>query len=699
MFSEELSDQSGAELRAEISRLKRRLERERLARNEAELVAERSLSDLYKKKLQIELLETVATAANEATSLNMILQLALTAICQFTGWAVGHALLPDGEGKAACLRSSRLWNDGIAPRFQAFCETSERMVFAAGIGMPGRVLESAAPEWMCNVSDQTSLFLRFESAGKAGLRVAFAFPVQVGSEVNAVLEFFSDKTLEPDETLLRLMLQISTQIGRVVERSHNEKRLLHDAAHDTLTGLPNRAMFLDCVQRAVSHHKRHPRFNFAVLFLDLDRFKIVNDSLGHQAGDQLLIAVGNRLNTILRVDHMIARSELSDNTPERAGNATLARLGGDEFTLFLGDIEDISDAVRVADRIRQKLQGPFLINEQEIYISASIGIATSESDYDTANEVMRDADLAMYRAKMLGKARYEIFDQAMHDLAAQRLQLETDLRHALQNREFIVHYQPIISLDTNDNGAITGVEALVRWQRSPDTLVYPGDFIQVCEDMGLIVQLGLWVMREACLSIHRWQLQYPRKHALTVSINVSARQFVQPDLVKQVRQIIEETGITPSSVHLEITESVAMGNVGHTVKVLDELKKIGVLLSIDDFGTGYSSLSYLHSFPADILKIDRSFVTAIDQSGQGLQIVQTIISLARSLGMKVVAEGAETQAQVAILKSLGCDFCQGYFFSRPLAAQAIGLLLDKTTNGIDNTDSKTGENLNMITPS
>ena len=656
----------------EVARLRRRLERERRARVQAENIAENGLRELYVKQRQSQLLEAVATAANQASSVSGVLRLAVSEICAFTGWALGHAWLIEGMGAAAMLKSTLIWNDHRDARFDVFCCNTEARQFAFGEGLPGRVLSSATAEWLTTPSLSVATFPRALSAEQAGLRSAFAFPVLLGSEVVAVLEFFSRQLLDPDEALLKLMLQVGTQLGRVVERRRNERRVIHDAAHDLLTGLPNRTLFLDRLQHAVLRRKRNAAFKFAVLFMDLDRFKIINDSLGHRAGDQLLILVGKRLNTISRCCAAVARPNFRGELEDSTGEDMLARLGGDEFTLLLGNIPDVSDAVRVAARIKTVLEQPFIVDGQEICISASIGIVTSEPDYDTADAVMRDADMAMYLAKTSGKARYEIYDQTMHALAVQRLDLETELRRALRDDNFVLHYQPIVALDTE---TLVGFEALVRWQRTPSELAYPDQFIQVCEDTGLIVELGLWVMQEACRTMRAWQLRFPRETALSISINVSARQFAQADLVQRVSEIIEQTGIQPACVRLEITESVTMGQVEQTIRVLGQLKALGVLLSIDDFGTGYSSLSYLHRFPVDILKIDRSFVSQMDAGNDGLQIVRTIISLADNLGMAVVAEGAETQAQVTQLKLLGCEYCQGYFFSRPLAATAAERML------------------------
>jgi diguanylate cyclase (GGDEF)-like protein len=641
---------------SEADKLRRRLQRERQARLEAELIAERGLRELYEKQQQLQLLESIADAANGAASVADGLSFTVRSICQFTGWRLGHAYLTANVEGEPRLRSTAIWHGADEARFTEFRQVTEAMEFRPGIGLPGRVLASAAPAWITDIA-QTPEFCRIAAAEQAGLKAAAAFPVLVGSEVVGVLEFFANSVLAPDDRLLHLMAQIGVQMGRVVERKRAEEQLI-DAFHDPLTGLPNRVLFADRLSRAVARCSRHREAAFAVLFIDLDRFKLVNDSLGHLAGDLLIIQVAARLGACLRQ---------SD---------TLARMGGDEFTILLDCIDTPDAPVLVAERLMSALEPPFLINGEQLYISASIGIAPSNLGYESAEEILRHADLAMYRAKTLGKRRFELFDHSMHDLAVGRLTLETQLRQALRNGEFILHYQPIVRLPGEE---IVGVEALVRWQKSASELVYPGDFIQVAEDTGLILPLGLWVLREACSNMARWHREHPRPAPLTVSINLSARQFAQHDLVQQVGRIIAETGIRPECVRLEITESVSMADSERTTTVLEQLHDLGVRISIDDFGTGYSSLSYLHRFHLDVLKIDRSFVTQLDQCPEGLQIVQTILSLARNLGIEAVAEGVETERHLAILKSLDCDFGQGYFFARPLSATAFaGLLKEKS---------------------
>jgi len=651
----------------DTEKLRRRCERERNARLAAEAIAEKGLRELYEKQQQLQLLEAIAVAANQSASVEDALQFALTAVCQSTGWPLGHAYLVLPADGTKRLRSAGVWHGAETEHMRAFSCATETTNFEPGAGLPGRVLATGAPAWIADVAEETN-FPRAQSARMANIKACFAFPVLAGSDVAAVLEFFAERVIAPDEIILRLMSQIGTQLGRVFERKRAEDDLVHDATHDPLTGLPNRVLFLELLTRAVARNKRHPDATFAVLFIDLDRFKVVNDSLGHHAGDNLLVQVAARLSASLRQSDLVARS----GAPPVEACDMLARLGGDEFTVLLDDLGDLSAAVGIADRIQEVLRPPFSIEGQELYASASIGIASSATVYTSADAVLRDADLAMYRAKASGKSRYEIYDRTMHAAAVNRLALETNLRRALQNNEFVLHYQPIVLLSSAE---VIGFEALVRWQKSEFELVYPGEFIDVAEDTGLILFLGMWVLREACRTMRRLHREFPKQRPLTISINISARQFAQPDLVQQVRQIIQETGIDPHTVKLELTESVTMGDAERTINVLSQLNELGVRFSIDDFGTGYSSFSYLHRFPLDTLKIDRSFISRMGQSSESRGIVETIMHLARHLGMKVVAEGTETEAHVEHLRSLGCDFAQGYFFSRPLTIKGARELL------------------------
>jgi PAS domain S-box-containing protein len=457
----------------------------------------------------------------------------------------------------------------------------------------------------------------------------------------------------------------------ITERKRAEEMLAHNAFHDGLTNLPNRALFLDRLQQALTLSKRHANYKFAVLLIDVDEFKIINDSLGHAAGDDLLIQIGQRLKESVRRADTVSRPRTSDVPDRPANDDTLARLGGDEFCILLDDIRDPIEAVRVAERVQAELAIPFLVTQQEIVISASIGIAASTSPHTHAEDLLRDADIAMYRAKRAGKACCEVSDTAMHENAVKRLQLETDLRKAVDQGEFRVHYQPIVSLQT---GKITGFEALTRWQR-PEGVLSPIAFIAVAEETGLIIPMNRQLLREACEHLRSWQSEFPSSPPLTMSVNITSREFAQPDLISEVRKSLEQTGIDPGCLQFEIIETIAMGDAEKSGHVLAQLKALGVRLSIDDFGTGYSSLGRLRRIPVDTLKIDRAFISNMESDPENREIVRAIIVLAHNLGLKVVAEGTETEEHVNLLRQLNCEMAQGYFFSRPADDHAMLKLL------------------------
>lgn len=441
----------------------------------------------------------------------------------------------------------------------------------------------------------------------------------------------------------------------ITQRKQVEEKLLHDALHDSLTGLPNRALFLDRLERAIARARRNRRFLFGVLAIDLDHFKVVNDSLGYSVGDELLRAFAQRFAAGLRV------------------NDSMARTGGDEFFILLDDIRDVSDAVRVAERLQSVVEEPFNLNGLDVYVTMSMGIAINPEGAEQApEELTRDAEAAMHQAKQLGRSRHHVFDSTIYQRAVNRLTLETDLRRAIDAGGLFLLYQPIIALET---GKIRGFEALVRWRHAVRGVISPMEFIPIAEETGLIVPLGLVVLRQACQQLILWQKRFPCDPPLTMSVNLSGRQLAQPDFLATIVKIVQEADLEPRSLHFEVTESSFLDSTSSAVQMLRDLKGIGVGLYLDDFGTGYSSLSYLHRLPVDTLKIDRSFVMHMAPQTEEMEIVRTIVLLAHNLGMKVVAEGIETGDQLKILRGLDCEYGQGYYFSGPVDPEKAEAML------------------------
>lgn len=442
----------------------------------------------------------------------------------------------------------------------------------------------------------------------------------------------------------------------ITNRKLAEEQLRHDAMYDKLTGLPNRSLFSDRLQNLIDKNVRNPAYKFAVLFIDFDRFKMVNDSFGHAVGDQLLMQISKRLSSLIR---------LGD---------TIARFGGDEFTVLMEDIYNLSDAVHFAERIQEVMRKPFEVKNQEVVVTASIGIATSSTNYEKGEELLRDADIAMYRAKMKGKACHEIFNEDLHKTIVARLNLEADLRRAIDRQEFTVYYQPIVCIRT---GKITRLESLVRWHHPHKGVVSPADFIPIAEETGLIVPIGESIFKMVCEQCKVWEGM--NLSDFSVAINMSARQFQHQQTINVLEKLLTQTGVNPHMLGIEITESVAMKDEAFSVQVLNRLKALGIKVSIDDFGVGHSSLSSLKTFPLDTLKIDRSFIKNIPANENNVVLVNAIIAMSHSLGLKVVAEGIETKEQLDIMRQKGCDEVQGYLFSRPVPTDDVTKLLSMKT--------------------
>jgi diguanylate cyclase (GGDEF)-like protein len=442
--------------------------------------------------------------------------------------------------------------------------------------------------------------------------------------------------------------------AEIVERKKAEEKLFFMALHDPLTELLNRTGLMQRLEQVFQRSQENANYVFALLFLDCDRFKVINDSLGHLVGDQLLKALAKRLQDCLNNEDIIAR------------------FGGDEFVIILDDIKNLENVIQITESILKELALPFYLDEHEIFMGASIGILLGNRDYKDPNHLLRDADIAMYQAKASNKSTYKVFDTQMRDRAMQRLELETDLRRAIERQEFFVNYQPIICLTT---GKIIGFEALVRWHHPEKGLISPGEFIPIAEETGLIVAIDRWVLEQACAQLQVWQPEISNAFPLTISSNLSVQQFTQADLMEEIDRVLTQNQMMGNCLKLEITESVLIDNDQSAQKILQQFKERQILVSIDDFGTGYSSLSYLHRFPVNTLKIDRSFIWRIGEEGDDGSIVDAIVTLAHHLGMDVIAEGVETKDQLDYLRSIGCEAAQGYFFSKPLNSKLATELL------------------------
>jgi diguanylate cyclase (GGDEF)-like protein len=528
-------------------------------------------------------------------------------------------------------------------------------------GLAGRVLESTQP---LAITEAGTLLTGNDSESGQSLGIAGFLGTPVAGTSGEPLAIVVALDVSPrdwsvdeidhfSEIAASAVTEIELQ-RRTVEAERIERQLRHDALHDGLTGLPNRACFVERLRHAGERARRNSDDSFAVLFVDLDHFKVVNDSFGHLAGDELLIEVSRRLSACLRsVD-------------------TLARLGGDEFALLLEEVKEPSDAARVAERLQVALRSPMTIRDSEVFTSASIGIALFGRADDAPQHLLRSADLAMYRAKEHGRDRFEVFDPAMHTAAMERLRLEMDLRRAIERDQLTLHYQPVFSLST---GGVVAVEALIRWQHPERGLIPPLEFIPIAERTGLIGDIGRWVLSRACQQLKKWERDFGYAAPQSVWINVSPKQFAQCDLAAQVERLFESLSFEPRRIKFEITESIMLEDINLATRTLGELRRLGVQVFMDDFGTGYSSLTYLGRLPLDGIKVDRSFVSQMGTDVRQAQLVGTIITLIRNLGLEPIAEGVETDHQAKLLREMGCAFAQGFVFCRPVPPKEIDELL------------------------
>ena len=644
--------------------LERRLARERAARLEAEAIAERVTSELYETVQELtrshrvaELLGRVAVQANESASARDAMAAALATVCEHTGWPMGHAFVLSEEdpGTLVSLGVVHAPTDGSC---DPFAQVTADAVFRSGEGLPGRTLAKGEPQWIMDL-DEDENFPRRAAAHACGLRAAFAAPILIRTDTVAVLEFFAPGIQPPDDGLLQLVGFVGAQLGRVLERDRAEERLVQQAMYDSLTGLPNRALLMDRLRGSLARAQRADR-PVHVLFLDVDDFKTINDSRGHGEGDRVLAALAARLLDALR----------ATDTVGRPTGHTVARLGGDEFAVVL---ENCADPEAVAARIHDLLRAPLLVGDHEVFVSVSIGSTAGigQDENLTPDIILAAANLAMHEAKRAGKSRHTAFEPRMHDDVRRRHELGADLRTALDRQQFWLAFQPVVELDS---AVVTGAEALLRWEHPGRGSVPPDEFIGRAEETGIIVELGTWVLREACRQAAAWRTG-PAPD-FTVAVNVSGRQLKEADFGDVVRAVLTETGLPPGALCLELTESILMERDDAAISMLSDLRTAGVHLAIDDFGTGYSSLGALRTLPVDLLKIDRSFIHHLPDDDDAGTIAWAVIRLGHTLGLPVLAEGVETVEQCDALRRFGCDRGQGYLFGRPVPAAALGRMLE-----------------------
>lgn len=611
----------------------------------ASLVLVSDVGDRERAQDTLRLLIEVTAAASEAEDVYAITVRCLEKVCKLTGWPLGQAWFVN-ESENVLLCSSSHYSDLMLGDFR---RSSLKRRLPRGAGLPGQVWEKLAPVWVEDLSKNADSE-EAQLALAAGLKAAIAFPIWDGRKLIAIFEFFSQGVLAPDRSLLGVFEKLGLHLAIVFQRKWEQEAVRHQAYHDVLTGLPNRVLFKDRIIQALAHAHRN-RQKLAVLFLDLDRFKMVNDTHGHPVGDELLQGVASRLNKAMR--------EMD----------TIARLGGDEFMVLLPEIDQVEDAAKVAQKILTAFDPSFDIQGHRFHLTTSIGISLYPHDGEDAQTLMKNADIALYRAKEKGRNNYQLYTPAMTANAVARLNLENSLRKAIQQQEFSLHYQPQLSIRS---GRVIAVEALLRWEQPEGGMFMPAEFIPVAEDTGLIAQIWEWALQNGCRQLKEWQKSGVAVPGLTM--NISSYQFQHTHLVPTVRRILEDTGVDPHQITLEITEGMAM-KADYAISVLRDFKHMGIKISIDDFGTGYSSLGQLKRFPIDYLKIDPFFVREVNTDPNDEAIVTAIITLAHGLGVEVVAEGVETAEQLHTLRVLNCDAIQGFLISRPLPPMELAARL------------------------
>jgi diguanylate cyclase (GGDEF)-like protein/PAS domain S-box-containing protein len=615
-------------------------------------VTHRRHSEEELRGLTVQLLGLIAAAANQAATVDEALRICVMHVCEKLDWPVGHALLTAEDG---ALIPTLAWHMKDPERYARFQTETMADRFVPSRGFPGRMLVTGRPMWIADVASQTDT-PRADAAREAGLRAGFSFPIVFGTDVVGGLEFFTSDAAELDPRFEDALASIGAQLGQVIFRKRMEAEMVYHALHDPLTSLPNRMLFMDRLTHAMARLDRTTK-PLALLFIDVDDFKEVNDLLGHAAGDQLLVTLAQRVRSVLRPGD------------------TVARHAGDEFTVLCEGVSGEAEAVMIAERIAEAVRAPFVLKDVERHVGVSIGIALTGDDEAVPDALIRDADVAMYRAKQEGGGRHVMFDEPLRVQVRGRRHRERALKRAIDLGQLRLLYQPGVSLRGE---AIEGIEALVRWQHPERGLLTPEEIIPIAEETGLIVPLGQWVLEQACAQAARWREALPSHRRIPLWVNLSSRQLLDGSLPRHVEQVLARTGLEPASLCLEITESVLLDDTDAAIRELQALRALGVCLAIDDFGTGYSALGYLRRFPIVNLKLDRSFVGDLGLDPQATAIARGVVSLAHSLGLTVVAEGVETATQLEQLRSVDCDWGQGFFFARPQTADDLQQMLAKS---------------------
>jgi len=602
------------------------------------------LQRLMHQQDKLQMVNDLAIMVNDVDDMDTVLSLALARICSHTGWIAGRVSTVDAahQPTSAHYEESKLIDETLV--------AIEQLWLSPLPNWAQQVVDNGSAQWRTYEINSAHAVIDLKLTPK----MHFIFPVKLDNRVLAVLEFFSMQYEQPDERLLSLMENIGYQLGRVFERKLQLQDMKVKALHDVLTGLPNRAYFFDSLRTEIARSKRDPHYGFCVLFLDMDRFKWVNDSLGHLSGDRLLVELSRRLQQGVR------------------GTDFAARLGGDEFAILIASTQDKSQAIAAVERIRKQLEQPFSMAGHTIHISLSIGVAMSAPHYIEPEELLRDADIAMYHAKQQGHGTFTIFADEMREQAIGQLKMVVELRQAIKDQQLVLYYQPIVS---TVSGQIVGFEALIRWHHPERGIISPVHFIPLAEETGLIVPITEWVLQQTCQQLSFWQHELGDK-TTSISINLCASYVAQRNMPDQILSAIKTAKISPNALHLEITESQIVENADICMTNINLLREASVEVYIDDFGTGYSSLNYLASFKVNTLKIDKSFLQNLGKGGKDEHIVRAITSLSHHLGMTVIAEGVENYTQMQLLKEIGCDYVQGFLFSKPVeshhATQMLG---------------------------